>query len=162
MSTKTLFVLSTSALFMAIAMPGAALAQFPPPPGPPPALAGPPPGLGAGGPRVWMPAALASVVRQPDLSLAFRAVARQAQLHATWPAVRLVLAVQKDCMVSIAAAAPAFAVSRGALRPTAPTATPTIVTLPMATVIGTELMQRRLWLTAMADPMPPLQTVATT
>jgi hypothetical protein len=50
MSTKTLFALSTSALLMAIAMPSAALAQFPPPPGPPPALAGPPPGLGAGGP----------------------------------------------------------------------------------------------------------------
>ena len=50
MSTKTLFAMSTSALFMAIAVPGAALAQFPPPPGPPPALAGPPPGLGAGGP----------------------------------------------------------------------------------------------------------------
>jgi hypothetical protein len=50
MSTKTLFALSTSALLMVIAAPGTALAQFAPPLGPPPALAGPPPGLGAGGP----------------------------------------------------------------------------------------------------------------
>lgn len=34
----------------AVAAPNAALAQFGPSPGPPPALAGPPPGLGAGGP----------------------------------------------------------------------------------------------------------------
>ena len=34
----------------ALAAPNAALAQFLPPPGPPPALAGPPPGLGAPGP----------------------------------------------------------------------------------------------------------------
>jgi hypothetical protein len=50
MSTKTLFALSTSVLLIAVAAPGAARAQFGPPPGPPPALAGPPPGLGAGGP----------------------------------------------------------------------------------------------------------------
>jgi len=50
MSTKALFALFTSALLIAIAVPGAALAQFGPPPSPPPALAGPPPGLGAGGP----------------------------------------------------------------------------------------------------------------
>jgi hypothetical protein len=50
MLIKALFALSMSALLMAVAMPGAALAQFPPPLGPPPALAGPPPGLGAGGP----------------------------------------------------------------------------------------------------------------
>ena len=51
MSTKILLTLSTSVLLgAAVAAPRAALAQFGPPPGPPPALAGPPPGLGAGGP----------------------------------------------------------------------------------------------------------------
>ena len=51
MSRKTLVTLSASMLLgAAIATPTAALAQFGPPPGPPPALAGPPPGLGAGGP----------------------------------------------------------------------------------------------------------------
>jgi hypothetical protein len=51
MSRKTLLTLSASALLGAvIAAPNAALAQFGPPPGPPPMLAGPPPGLGAGGP----------------------------------------------------------------------------------------------------------------
>jgi hypothetical protein len=49
MSAKTL--LSVGVLLgAAIAAPNAALAQFGPPPGPPPMLAGPPPGLGAGGP----------------------------------------------------------------------------------------------------------------
>jgi hypothetical protein len=51
MSRKTLLILSASVLLgAAIAAPNAALAQFGPPPGPPPMLAGPPPGLGAGGP----------------------------------------------------------------------------------------------------------------
>jgi hypothetical protein len=51
MSIRTLLTLSASVLLGAvIAAPDAALAQFGPPPGPPPALAGPPPGLGAGGP----------------------------------------------------------------------------------------------------------------
>ena len=51
MSRKTLLTLSASVLLgAAIAAPNAALAQFGPPPGPPPMLAGPPPGLGAGGP----------------------------------------------------------------------------------------------------------------
>ena len=51
MSTKTLLTLSASVLLgAALAAPNAALAQFGPPPGPPPMLAGPPPGLGAGGP----------------------------------------------------------------------------------------------------------------
>jgi hypothetical protein len=50
MSRKTLLTLSASVLLGAvIAAPNAALAQFGPPPGPPPMLAGPPP-LGAGGP----------------------------------------------------------------------------------------------------------------
>jgi hypothetical protein len=50
MSRKTLLTLSMSVLLGAvIAAPNAALAQFGPPPGPPPMLAGPPP-LGAGGP----------------------------------------------------------------------------------------------------------------
>jgi len=48
---KTLLTLSASVMLgAAVAAPNAALAQFGPPPGPPPALAGPPPGLGAGGP----------------------------------------------------------------------------------------------------------------
>src|ERR1700726_2478352 len=51
MLKKTLLTLSASVLLgAAFAAPNAALAQFGPPPGPPPALAGPPPGLGAGGP----------------------------------------------------------------------------------------------------------------
>ena len=51
MSIKTLLTLSAGVLLGAgVAAPNAALAQFGPPPGPPPAFAGPPPGLGAGGP----------------------------------------------------------------------------------------------------------------
>jgi hypothetical protein len=51
MSQKTLLTLSASALLgVVISAPNPALAQFGPPPGPPPMLAGPPPGLGAGGP----------------------------------------------------------------------------------------------------------------
>jgi len=51
MSKKNLLMLSLSVMFgAALVAPSAALAQFGPPPGPPPALAGPPPGLGAGGP----------------------------------------------------------------------------------------------------------------
>jgi hypothetical protein len=51
MLKKTLLTLSVSVLLgAAVAAPNAALAQFGPPPGPPPALASPPPGLGAGGP----------------------------------------------------------------------------------------------------------------
>ena len=44
-------MLSASVMFgAALVAPSAALAQFGPPPGPPPAFAGPPPGFGAGGP----------------------------------------------------------------------------------------------------------------
>jgi hypothetical protein len=51
MSRKTLLTLTAGVLLgTVIAAPDAALAQFGPPPGPPPMLAGPPPGLGAGGP----------------------------------------------------------------------------------------------------------------
>jgi hypothetical protein len=51
MSAKALLTLSASVLLgAAIAAPNAALAQFGPPPGPPPMLAGPPPGPVAGGP----------------------------------------------------------------------------------------------------------------
>ena len=51
MSARTLLTLSASVLLgAAIAAPNAALAQFGPPPGPPPTLAGPPPGPVAGGP----------------------------------------------------------------------------------------------------------------
>src|SRR6202790_3736299 len=58
MLRKTLLTLSASVLLgAAVAAPNAALAQFGPPPGPPPALAGPPPGLGAGGPPLGGPPA---------------------------------------------------------------------------------------------------------
>ena len=51
MLRKTLLTLSASVLLgAAVAAPNAALAQFGPPPGPPPMLAGPPLCLGAGGP----------------------------------------------------------------------------------------------------------------
>jgi hypothetical protein len=51
MSKTTLLVLFATAIFgAALGAPSAVLAQFGPPPGPPPALAGPPPGFGAGGP----------------------------------------------------------------------------------------------------------------
>ena len=51
MLRKILLTLSASVLLgAAVAAPTAALAQFGPPPGPPPMLAGPSPGLGAGGP----------------------------------------------------------------------------------------------------------------
>ena len=51
MSSRTLLTLSVSVILgTAVLAPSAALAQFGPPPGPPPALAGPPPGFGAGGP----------------------------------------------------------------------------------------------------------------
>jgi hypothetical protein len=51
MSAKTILILSASLLLsVAIAAPNAALAQFGPPPGPPPMLAGPPPGPVAGPP----------------------------------------------------------------------------------------------------------------
>ena len=51
MLKKNLPMLSVSMMFaVALVAPSAALAQFGPPPGPPPSLAGPPPGFGAGGP----------------------------------------------------------------------------------------------------------------
>ena len=51
MLKKNLLMLSASVMFgVALLTPSAAHAQFGPPPGPPPALAGPPPGFGAGGP----------------------------------------------------------------------------------------------------------------
>jgi len=80
MSRKTLVTLSASMLLgAAIAAPTAALAQFGPPPGPPPMLGGP---LQASVPvvllPVWAPAALLSVVLRRDLSLAFRRVAAPA------------------------------------------------------------------------------------
>jgi hypothetical protein len=58
MLRKTLLTLSASVLLGAVvAAPNVALAQFGPPPGPPPALAGPPPPLGAGGPPLGGPPA---------------------------------------------------------------------------------------------------------
>ena len=58
MLKRTLLTLSASVMLgAAVAAPNAALAQFGPPPGPPPAFAGPPPGLGAGGPPFGGPPA---------------------------------------------------------------------------------------------------------
>ena len=172
MSTKTLLTLSASVLLGAsVAAPNATLAQFGPPPGPPPMLAGPPPGLAggplpglavgpppgrAGGPPLGGPPAgpvtgLPHPVVQPE------------HLRATLPVVRLVSMVLADYMVSIAAARPIFAASRVAPRPTAPTATPVIVTLAMATAMATDTgLMRRLRLTPMADPTLPPKTAATT
>jgi hypothetical protein len=51
MLKRNLLMLFATAMFGAsLVAPSAALAQFGPPPGPPPAFAGPPPGFGAGGP----------------------------------------------------------------------------------------------------------------
>ena len=159
MSGKTLLTLAASALLgVVIAAPNAALAQFGPPPGPPPMLAGPPPGLGAGGPPLGLGAG--PVGGPPAGPIAgFRLMALWPRHSATSPAVRLVSKVLADCVVSTAAAKPIFAASRVAPRPTALTATLEIVTPAMAT--GTGLM-RRLRLTPMADPMPPPTTAATT
>jgi hypothetical protein len=58
MLKKNLLMLFVTAMFGAsLVAPSAALAQFGPPPGPPPAFAGPPPGFGAGGPPPGLGAA---------------------------------------------------------------------------------------------------------
>ena len=136
MSAKTVLTLSASVLLgAAIAAPNAALAQFGPPPGPPPMLAGPPPGPVAGGPPPVSPAALPWVMLRPDLSLAFRPVAARAHLRAILPLVPI-LTVRPDCMVSIAADRPVFVASKLAPRPTASTVTSAIVTPATATANG--------------------------
>lgn len=167
MSAKTVLTLSASVLLgAAIAAPNAALAQFGPPPGPPPMLAGPPPGPVAGGPPPVSPAALPWVMLRPDLSLAFRPVAARAHLRAILPLVPI-WTVRPDCMVSIAADRPVFVASKLAPRPTAPTATSAIVTPATATAMAMPVApiicrMRRLRLTPMADPTPPPTTAATT
>jgi hypothetical protein len=163
MSAKTILILSASLLLsVAIAAPNAALAQFGPPPGPPPMLAGPPPGPVAGLPPGLAGGPPRSVVVRPVLLLAFRPVAPRAHLRVRSWVVRLVSMVLADCVVLSVAARPIFVASRVEPRPTAPTATPAIVTA-MATVMatGTGLM-RRLQLTPMAAPTPPPTTAATT
>ena len=166
MLRKILLTLSASVLLgTAVIAPYAALAQFGPPLGPQPPLAGPPPGLGAGGPPPGLSAGGPPlVVLRPDLSLAFLPVAPRPRLRVTSPVVRIVSMVQPDCMVSIAAARPIFAASRVAPRPTAPAATSAIVTPAMAMTVATGTgSTRRLPLTPMAaDPMPPPMTDATT
>jgi len=165
MLRKTLLTLSVSVLLgAAVAAPNAALAQFGPPPGPPPALAGPPPGLGAGG----LPPGLGAggpplVVPRPDLSLAFHPVASRPHFRERSPVVRLVSMALPDCVVSIAAAKSIFTASRVAPPPTAPTATSAIATpaMAMAMATGTGLM-RRLRLTPTAGPTPPPTTAPTT
>ena len=167
MSAKTVLTLSASVLLgAAIAAPNAALAQFGPPPGPPPMLAGPPPGLGAGGPPPGLGAGGPPlVVLRPDLSLAFRPVAARAHLRAILPVVA-VWTVRPDCMVSIAAdqaslrGVEARAAAYGANGYTRNSyAMAMAMAMAVATVIG---RMRRLRLTPMADPTPPPTTAATT
>jgi hypothetical protein len=155
MSMRALLTLCVSVLLgVAAVAPSAALAQLPGPPPGPPMLAGPPPGLGAGGP----PPGLAGA---PAAGLLPRGP--RAYLRVTSRAVRLVSMVLPDCVVSIAAARPTFAVSKLAPRTTAPTATPATVTPATFTAMatGTGVMPRLL-LTPMVDPTPPLTTAATT
>jgi hypothetical protein len=156
MLRKTLLTRSASVLLgAAVAAPNAALAQFGPPPGPPPALAGPPPGLGVGSPPLGGPSA------GPVAGLPPRGGAGAPAREIAGGPPRL--DGLADCMVSSVAAKPIFAASRVAPQPTAPTATPAIVTPAMAPAMatGTGLM-RRLRLTPTADPMPPPTTAATT
>lgn len=164
MLRKTFLTLSACVLLgAAVAAPNGALAQFGPPPGPPPALAGPPPGLGAGGPPPGLGAGGPPLGGPPARPVAgLLPVVSRPHLRATSPVARLVSMVLPDCMVSIAAARPIFAASRVAPRPTAPTATPAIVTPAMATAMatGTGLMRRRP--TPMAGPTPRPTTAATT
>jgi hypothetical protein len=165
MSMKTLLTLCASVLLgAAVAAPNTALAQFGPPPGPPPALAGPPPGLGASGPPPGLGAG-GPPPGGPPAAPAFAGLPPRGPsgLRATSPVVRLVSMVLADCMVSTAAARPIFAASRVAPQPTAPTATPAIVTQAMAPAMATGTgPMRRLRLTPMADPMSPPTTAATT
>ena len=88
---------------------------------------GPPPGLGAGGPPLGGPPA-GPVAGLPPWRRG-RTSARSSVLR-----VSMVL---PDCTVSIAAARPIFAASRVAPRPTAPTATPAMVTPAMAMAVAT-------------------------
>lgn len=67
MFRKTLGIASLSALLgMAALLPTAALAQFGPPPGPPPGLAGPPPGIAAPPPGLAGPASVAPRLAGPN------------------------------------------------------------------------------------------------
>jgi hypothetical protein len=163
MSRKTLLTSASVLLGAVIAAPNAALAQFGPPPGPPPLLAGPPPGLGAGGPPPGLGvggAPLGGPSAGPVAGLPPRGA--RAHLRATSPVFRLVSMVLADCMVSSVAARPIFAASKVAPRATALTASLEMVTPAMAVATGTGLMPRpRLQLTPMADPMPPPTTAAT-
>ena len=150
MLKKNLLMLAASVMFgAALVAPSAALAQFGPPPGPPPVLAGPPPGLGAGGPPRGLGAGGPPLGGPPAAHL--RAVSQV--LHLMWSRVSTVLS---DRTVSIAADRRIFVASTVAPRPQARTATPEIVTPAMATAVatGTGLM-RRLRLMPMADPTPP-------
>ena len=66
MSKNTLLTLSATAMLgAALLAPTAALAQFGPPLGPPPAFPGPPPGLGAGGPPPGLDAGGPALGRPP-------------------------------------------------------------------------------------------------
>ena len=138
MSTKALLTLSASVLLSAAAfVPSAALAQLP---GPlrvlrlcSPVL------LRASVPVVLLRVlrvVLPSVVLRPDLPRAFRHVGSRAYLRVTSLAVRLVSMVLPDCVVSIEAAKPTFAVSKLAPRTTAATATPATVTPATATAVA--------------------------
>jgi hypothetical protein len=161
MSAKTLLTLSASVLLgAAVAAPNAALAQFGPPPGPPPMLAGPPPGLAAGGPPPGLAGGppLGGRPAGPVAGLPPRGGAGAPPRDIAGGPPRLDGA---GGLHGLAAAKPIFAVSRVAPRPTAPTATLAIVlpAMAMAVVTDTGLMRR---LTPIVDPMPPPTTAATT
>ena len=142
---KKISDVSVSVMFGgALVAPSAALAQFGPPPGPPPAFAGPPPGFGAGGPPPGLGGGGPPLDR---LRAHLRAILQVLHL------ISRVSTVLSDRMDSIAAARPIFAASRVAPRPTAPTATLEIATPTMAMAVATgTLMRRRRRLTPMAEP----------
>ena len=156
MLKKNLLMLSASAMFgVALLAPSAALAQFGPPPGPPPAFAGPPPGFGAGGPPPGLGAGgppLGGAPGAPPRDLAgapphFSRLDGAAGPH------------------GLDRGGPAnFRGVEGRIAASSATATPETVTPAMATAVvtGTGPMRRRLRLMPMADPTPPPMTTAIT
>ena len=136
---KDLLMLSVSVLLgVALVAPSAALAQFGPPPvRRQPSLVLLPASVPVVLLRAWAPAALPSVARRPDPPLRFRRVprGRTSARRRRWSAS------SRWCW-RIAGSRPRrpgqlFAASRVAARPTAPTATPAIVTTAMAMDVAT-------------------------
>jgi hypothetical protein len=161
MLRRTLLTLSASVLVgAAVAGPDAALAQFGPPPGPPLGLAGPPPGLGAGGPLPGLGTGgppLSGPPAGPVAGLPPRGLAAAPSRDIAGGPPRLdgaavLRGFDRGGQTN-------FRGVEGPRRPTAPTATPAIIT--PATATGTGLMRRRR-LTPMAGPTPLPTTAATT